>query len=167
MKILVDHILNARYGEAWRYFNSKDASNFIQFIKYGMAGGLAFITHMIAYEIIGRTIFDAFNDANPDRTMHGVYSYGIAFLFGNFVAYFTNIWWVFKDGKFSRLTESLLFFAISGVSVALGLLLYRMLEPPMVDWLGDQLGPRLTNLCNIVTAVLINYTGRKFFIFKG
>ena len=72
-----------------------------------------------------------------------------------------NIYWVFEAGRHHWLVEVGLFYAVSGISVAIG--------TGLMGWLIKRYGVRTTYafVSNIVTAVLINYAARKFFIFKG
>ena len=85
----------------------------------------------------------------------------ISFMFANFVAYITNVLFVFETGRHSRWKEISLFYAVSGLAffIAVGL------AAALIQYLG--LSTTVAKLSNIVTAVLINYALRRFFIFKG
>ncbi|OEU54477.1 MAG: hypothetical protein BA862_07905 [Desulfobulbaceae bacterium S3730MH12] len=153
-----------------------DSAAVIQFIKYGLAGGIATITHITIFHLIAWKIFPALqekdhavqffnltikkvNDAT--RARNSMISNFIAFLISNMVAYITNILWVFEGGKYPFLIEILLFYCVSGISVFLG----TMLMGTLIRRFG-----MLTTYAfstNIVTAVMINYVMRKFFIFHG
>lgn len=154
-------------------FNSE---NMIQFIKYAIAGGLATVTHIVIFHFVAWKMFPALqqhdhavqffklsirkiNDAQ--RARNSMISNTIAFLFANMVAYITNILWVFQRGRHSVVIEILLFYAVSGLSVFIGTILMGIL----IKRFG-----MLTTYAfasNIVTAVLINYALRKYFIFMG
>jgi putative flippase GtrA len=77
------------------------------------------------------------------------------------VAYLINIFWVFVPGRYHWLMEISLFYLVSGIAMVLG------------TWLMALLIRRLGILTtyafgsNVVTAVLINFFMRKFFIFAG
>lgn len=85
----------------------------------------------------------------------------LAFLMANMVAYLTNILWVFQGGKYNFIIEICLFYAASAMSVFFGTMLMGILI--------KRFGILTTYAfsANIVTAVLINYVVRKFFIFQG
>ncbi len=85
----------------------------------------------------------------------------LSFLVANMVAYITNILWVFEGGKYNVFIEILLFYAVSGISVFLGTMLMGLLIKRFGLLTTYAFG------ANIVTAVLINYGVRKFFIFNG
>jgi len=153
-----------------------DSDNIIQFIKYALAGGLATITHIVIFHFIGWKIFPSLqekdhavnffnlsiqkvNDAT--RARNSMIGNGIAFLISNMVAYITNILWVFQGGKYHFIIELLFFYAVSGVSVFLGTILMGIL----IKRFGILTTYAFAS--NIVTAVMINYIVRKFFIFNG
>ena len=153
-----------------------DSAAVIQFIKYGLAGGIATITHIIIFHLIAWKIFPALqekdhavqffnltikkiNDAT--RARNSMISNFIAFLIANMVAYITNILWVFEGGKYPFLIEILLFYCVSGISVFLG----TMLMGTLIRRFGMLTTYAFSS--NIVTAVMINYVMRKFFIFHG
>ena len=153
-----------------------DSEAVIQFIKYGLAGGIATITHIIIFHLIAWKIFPALqekdhavqlfnltikkvNDAT--RARNSMIGNFIAFLISNMVAYITNILWVFEGGKYPFLIEILLFYCVSGISVFLGTMLMGIL----IRRFGMLTTYAFSS--NIVTAVMINYVMRKFFIFHG
>ncbi|MBW2683179.1 MAG: GtrA family protein [Deltaproteobacteria bacterium] len=153
-----------------------DSAAVVQFIKYGLAGGIATITHIIIFHLIAWKIFPALqekdhavqffnltvkkvNDAT--RARNSMIGNFIAFLISNMVAYITNILWVFEGGKYPFLIEILLFYCVSGISVFLGTMLMGIL----IRRFGMLTTYAFSS--NIVTAVMINYVMRKFFIFHG
>lgn len=153
-----------------------DIENIIQFIKYALAGGLATVTHIVIFHLVAWKLFPALQDhdhavrflrlhikklSDSRRARNSMISNTIAFLFSNLVAYVTNILWVFQRGRHPFVIEILLFYAVSGLSVLIGTVLMGVL----IKRFG-----MLTTYAfasNIVTAVLINYAVRKFFIFQG
>lgn len=148
----------------------------IQFIKYALGGVAATVVHITVFHLCAWKVFPAlqpedaavkaFNLPTAEltdsvRSRNSMIDNFIAFLFGNLVAYIINIYWVFEAGRHHWLVEVGLFYAVSGISVAIG--------TGLMGWLIKRYGTRTTYafVSNIVTAVLINYAARKFFIFKG
>jgi putative flippase GtrA len=153
-----------------------DLENIIQFIKYALAGGVATLTHIAVFHFFAWRLFPALQPhdhavrllnlkigelSDTVRSRNSMISNVIAFLVANMVAYLINIAWVFERGRHSVVIEILLFYAVSGISVALGTML--------MGFLIKRFGMLTTYAfaSNIVTAVLINYAVRKFFIFSG
>ncbi|MFC1832968.1 GtrA family protein [Thermodesulfobacteriota bacterium] len=85
----------------------------------------------------------------------------LAFLVSNMVAYVTNVMWVFEAGRHPFLVEIFLFYCVSGLSILIGTLLMGLL----IKRFG--LLTTYAFAANIVSAVMINYAVRKFFIFQG
>ena len=85
----------------------------------------------------------------------------LAFMFSNMVAYNLNVLWVFEAGKHPFIIEISLFYCVSGLSMLIGTLLMGLLI--------KRFGILTTYAfaANIVSAVMINYAVRKFFIFHG
>ena len=153
-----------------------DQATIIQFIKYALAGGLATITHIIIFHCIAWKLFPALQEKDQAvlffkltirkvndsiRARNSMIGNFLSFLVANMVAYITNILWVFEGGKYNVYIEILLFYAVSGISVFLGTMLMGIL----IKRFG--LLTTYAFSANIVTAVLINYAVRKFFIFNG
>ena len=153
-----------------------DNGNIIQFIKYAIAGGAATLTHIVIFHLVAWKLFPALQPHDhavkllnliirpvndQQRARNSMIGNVIAFLIANLVAYITNILWVFQAGRHPFIIEILLFYAVSGVSVALGTLLMGMLI--------KRFGMLTTYAfaANIITAVMINYVMRKFVIFQG
>lgn len=153
-----------------------DIAALIQFVKYALAGGLATITHICVFHIVGWKFFPALQEKDhavkffnlkleeisvEKRAKNSMISNCIAFLVSNMVAYITNILWVFKGGKYHFIIELLLFYAVSGISIVLGTVL--------MGFLIKRFGMLTTYAfgANIFSAVMINYAVRKFFIFHG
>jgi putative flippase GtrA len=153
-----------------------ESENIIQFIKYALAGGLATVTHITIFHLLAWKMFPALQEHDhavrffklhirklndSQRARNSMISNIIAFLIANLVAYITNILWVFERGRHSFIIEIMLFYVVSGISVFIGTVLMGVL----IKRFG-----MLTTYAfasNIVTAVLINYWVRKFFIFQG
>ena len=73
----------------------------------------------------------------------------------------TGMLFVFKPGRHHWVTEFLLFFAVSGISMVLG----TAIQTFLITQAGVQ--TTLAFGANIVCALFINYAMRKFVIFKG
>ena len=153
-----------------------DPATITQFIKYGLAGGLATVTHITVFHLVAWKIFPSLQEKDhavrffkisiqkvndAQRARNSVASNFIAFLVSNMVAYITNILWVFEGGKYHFIIEILMFYAVSGISVFLGTML--------MGFLINRFGILTTYAfgSNIFTAGMINYAVRKFFIFHG
>jgi putative flippase GtrA len=148
----------------------------IQFIKYAMGGAAATATHIVVFHLLGWRVLPCLqkNDwavqrfhlpvADEDdatRARRAMINNGGAFLVSNLVAYLINIFWVFQRGRHSFAVEILMFYAVSGFSLAIG--------TAIMGWQIRRHGIRTTYafLSNLVTALLINYAMRKYVIFRG
>ncbi len=148
----------------------------LQFLKYVICGGLAFLVDYTVFYFLAIRLFPALTPDDFVARLLGLKlapisealqlrNYWICistgFVFSNVVAYVTNVLFVFKGGKHKVHHEVLLFFGISLVSFLLssltGDLLIRFFE----------VQTSVSKLVAIVFAILINYSGRKFFIFHG
>lgn len=153
-----------------------DNAPLIQFIKYALAGGLASITHITIFHLVGWKMFPVLQKkdhavrlfklstrsvSNTARARNSMICNGIAFVFANMVAYIANILWVFQGGKYHFIIEILLFYAVSGISTFLGTMLMGILIKRFGILTTFAFGT------NILTAVMFNYALRKFFIFSG
>ena len=155
---------------------SIDYPGIIQFIKYALAGGVAAVTHILVFHAVAWKLFPALQERDfvvryldldigelddTKRARNSMYSNVIAFLVSNMVAYILNIIWVFKAGKYNIFVEIILFYCVSGISMVLGTVLMGILI--------KRFGMLTTYafFSNMVTAVMINYAVRKYFIFYG
>ena len=148
----------------------------VQFIKYAISGGLATFVHIVIFHLVAWKIFPSLQENDffitilgitvtevnlATRSLNSMLSNGVAFICSNMVAYLTNVFWVFKSGRHSRIIELGLFYLVSGVSVVIGTSMMGFL----IRYYGMQTTYAFT--VNIVSAVMINYSMRKFYIFKG
>jgi putative flippase GtrA len=85
----------------------------------------------------------------------------IAFLLANTVAYVTNILLVFKGGRHHPVLEFFYFMFVSGVAFTISLIA----GPWLIKMFG--LPTNVAILTNMVTSMLLNYGGRKMFVFKS
>ena len=159
-----------------KQFTQREAHPAIQFIKYGIAGGVATAVNIVLFYVCAWQVLPALNPADPVvthlhlhvgaitdavRGSHARFDNYIAFVFANLVAYLLNIYWVFKPGRHHPVIEIALFYAVSGVSMVIG--------TGLMEYLIKHYGLVTTVAfgANLVTALLINYGMRKFVIFKG
>jgi putative flippase GtrA len=148
----------------------------IQFLKYSLCGGMAFLTDIFVFYLMAVFVFPALTEndivvqllrldvesiSESQRLRNFWLGKTSSFVAANIVAYTLNVLFVFKGGKHKVHHEIMLFFAVSLVSFLLG------------TWSGDLLirffgiQTTVSNLTAIISAALINYAGRKFFVFKG
>ena len=162
--------------ERWDHYLSHDAPPLVQFVKYGLAGGLATVTHVLAFFLVGFLLFPCVTDNDPLvklfglvapavdealRARHAVFSNVVAFFVSNTVCYLANRWFVFRPGRHHVVIEFLLFLAVSAVSMIIGTTLMGVLI--------QRFGIETTYAfgANILSSLAINYAMRKFFVFKG
>lgn len=161
---------------------SREHHPLLQFIRYGLAGGLAMIANVLFFAVFIEWVFPIPAGAAPEtasptlqwgeigewirdlgrdpRVANYVKANAVAFLAANVVAYVLNFKWVFESGRHSRGLEIILFLGVSFFSFLLGTALASVL----VGSYG--LNEYLAKAGDIVAAILINYVCRKFLIFK-
>lgn len=160
-------------------FLSEKDNQLVQFIKYGMCGGAATIVDMTVFFLFAWLVFPALTASDPFTKLLGILNLDIrevseavrlrnywidkviCFLFSNFTAYILNVLFVFKAGKHKRHHELMLFYAVSLISFLVG--------TAVGAWLikGFGLDTTYSYIAAMISALLINYAGRKFFIFHG
>lgn len=162
--------------EHLKKFLSHDAHPVLQFIKYGMAGGLATVVDILVFYTLSWLILPALtaNDSlvrllglsitpvtERTRVVNYVINRTITFMFSNLTAYIANVLFVFKPGRHSRAKEIGLFYLVSGISYVIGTGLSALL----IKIYG--VTTTTAYLVNIFASLMINYVCRKFLIFKG
>ena len=160
----------------WDHYLSHDAPPFVQFVKYGLAGGLATAVHVLTFFLVGFLLFPCVTPEDPLvklfgldapevvadlRARNAAWSNVAAFLVSNAVCYVVNRLFVFRPGRHHVALEFLLFFAVSAVSMAVGTTLMGVL----IQHFGVQTTYAFG--ANILSSLAINYVMRKFFVFKG
>ena len=157
-------------------FMGREAGPAVQFIKYAIGGGIATAAHIVMFHLMAWKLFPALRSddwavrlldlevadhSDATRSRNSMVDNGFAFVVSNFVAYVVNILWVFHPGRHAWYAEIGLFYLVSGVSMVIG--------TSLMGFLIRRYGTRTTYAfgCNLVTALLINYAMRKFFIFQG
>lgn len=162
--------------EQWDHYLSHDAPPFVQFIKYGLAGGVATATHIAVFFLAGFFLFPCVSADDPlvklfglvapaveeaFRARHAVYSNLAAFMVSNTVCYIMNRLFVFRPGRHHIVIEFALFLAVSAVSMLVGTTLMGVL----IQHFGVQTTYAFG--ANILSSLAINYVMRKFFVFDG
>ena len=159
-----------------RQFKGREHGHFVQFIKYGIAGGIATVVHTLLFFLLAWKVVPALTATDPVagllnipaanisdsvRAWHAGIDNACAFMVSNFVVYIINITWVFEPGRHSRLKEIGMFYAVAAVSVFIGI----GLQSVLIKFYGINTTPAFGAM--IAVCLLINYAARKFFIFKG
>lgn len=159
-----------------RQFTQREAHPLVQFVKYGIAGGIATVVDMAIFYFLSWQVFQALNSDDivvrllnlnvpaMDETLRSrnfVINSGIAFIFSNLTAYLINFHWVFHPGRHSRHVEVLLFYAVSLTSILVG----GALGWGMIYYL--HMSSTSSYLGKMVASLMINYVCRKYIIFKG
>jgi len=161
-------------------FTRREAHPFIQFLKYGIAGGLATVAHMSVFFIFALFVFPALlADKGIDQWLVNFFGVDmplmeeglrkrnfminnlIGFVFGNLVAYLINFHWVFQPGRHARHVEVILFLVVSTVAMFVGMQIGVMI----IHFTGAT--TTLSQIGNVFAAVMINFVCRKYFVFKG
>jgi putative flippase GtrA len=159
-----------------KQFLQREAHPFIQFIKYGIAGGTATVVDILVFYMLSWKLFPALTAddiivrilgisvvpiAENTRALNFVINRTITFLFSNFTAYLINILWVFERGRHKWWVEIGLFYAVSLTSYVIGTALGGVL----IRVFG--ITTTVAYVANMVSSLMINYACRKYFIFKG
>ena len=112
-----------------RTFNGKDAHPLLQFVKYGFCGLFAVAVHNVVFGILSYWINPAIDDGLGDsvRAIRATVNNCIAFVFSNCAAYYTDVKWVFVQGRHKPLKEFFIFGLVSSLSFAAGLLIVPFL----------------------------------------
>lgn len=160
----------------WRELTRPDTHPVIQFFKYGVSGCIALATDLIVFYLLALTVLPALgqNDEvvrlfnlevaeldKSTRTLHYAINKTISFIASNFVAYLLNRFFVFQSGRHRPSLEISWFYVISTLSWAAGTGLGSLL----IGVLG--VTTTVSRVADILAAVLINFAGRKFIVFKG
>jgi len=160
----------------WSQFTGHEAGRLVQFIKYGICGGIATAVDMFLFYLAAALMFPALKGDDPavthlglpaadladgSRAINAMVDSAIAFIFSNLTAYILNVKWVFKSGRHKQATEIGLFYAVSGISLLVG--------SAVVFCLINYLHVKTTYayVSKVFVSLMINYAARKYLIFKG
>jgi putative flippase GtrA len=150
----------------------------VQFVKYGLAGGIATAVYQGLFYLMGIFVLPALLADDPIVKWFGLSGFPatmepvvraqrvlvngiVGFLISNMVAYLINIWWVFRAGRHHWLVEIGLFYLVSGISfgAGLGIMIWQIFH--------YEISTSLANVSLVITSLMLNYAMRKFVIFKG
>jgi len=160
-----------------RQFKSREHHTpWVQFIKYGISGGISTAVHIACFYAMAITMFPALN---PDdviarflnlssaivsdgiRARNSVIDNVVAFLFSNLAAYLINIKWVFEPGRHHPFLEIFYFYLWSGISILVGSAIMGF----MIHLCG--IATTFAFVINVAVCLLINFIVRKHIVFKG
>lgn len=162
--------------DLFQQFFQHDAGPLVQFIKYAIGGGIATGVDVTVFYLVAWKFLPALREDDPvvvrlgwvvrpvteaQRSSRFVAITIIAFMFSNLAAYLINIHWVFEPGRHAWYLELLLFYAVSGISIAIGTVAGWL----MIKWF--HLSTTTAYVGKLIAAVMINFICRKFVIFKG
>jgi putative flippase GtrA len=155
---------------------SHDVHPVVQFIKYGIVGGMSTGVHIVTFFLCAWQLFpcltadditvkifrlsvDPMTDAM--RACNANFCTVIGFCISNLFCYLLNRLFVFKPGKHHIMVEFLLFFGGSSISLVVA----TALQDQLIRHYSMQTTYAFG--ANIFCALLINYATRKFLIFKN
>ena len=163
-------------GRLLDIMNDREAPVAIQFLKYGIVGGVATGINLVLFYICAYFIWPSLGPDDPFITLLKLeppagfvedlrlsrvqYSMVTAFMISNLACYLMNVKWVFVAGRHHWILEVLLFYAVSGLAFVAGAALASFLIGRF------EVQTTYANLSNILTSVLINFILRKFAVFK-
>lgn len=153
-----------------------DAHPVVQFLKYGIVGGMATGVHIVTFFFLGFFVLPCLTQdditvrllglkvqelSESARAWNAGFCNAIGFLISNSFCYVLNRLFVFKPGKHHWALEALLFFAVSGGSMVIG----TAVQTFLITHQGIQ--TTFAFGANILAALVINFAMRKYVIFKG
>lgn len=148
----------------------------VQFIKYGISGGISTLVHVACFYAMAITILPALTPDDiiarslhlpsitaPDviRARNSAIDNVVAFLFSNLAAYLLSIFWVFKPGRHHPVLEIIYFYLWAGISIGVGSLIMWLL----IHFCG--LATTWAFIVNIVVCLIVNFIVRKHLVFHG
>ena len=157
-------------------FFERTTNPFGQFFRYLIAGGIGAAIEVGLFALLAWKVFPALREdewavrffdltvapiAPAHRALNFAACMTITFIVSNWVGYMLNASWVFIPGRHSRKKEIQLFFGIALVSYLAGTLLGSSLIA-LFRTTGTT-----AYVAMAAVSVLINYSFRKFLIFKG
>lgn len=155
---------------------STDAGPFWQFAKYGTIGVMATAVQAIVFYLLSATVLPCLsaNDwavrmlslpaaevSDAVRAVRFAEATAIGFILSNIFCWLMNRRFVFKAGKYAWYVELVMFFAVSGLAMALATGLSWMLIHHL------SLMTTFAFAVEVVVSFLFNFFIRKFVIFKG
>lgn len=144
----------------FRKFIENKTNTPIQFLKYGLAGGLAAATHVLTFTALNETVLPAnTGQLGAERGWNFFWSNSAAFILANLVAYLANRAWVFQPGRHSRLMEITYFYLVSAVAFLAGTPLGSMIVARFA------ISEYFVFAAVLLMSVMVNFLGRKYWVF--
>jgi putative flippase GtrA len=147
-----------------------------QFVRYLIAGGIGTVIEIVLFALLAWQVFPALREdewvvrlfdlpvapiAPTARAFNFAVCLGITFVVSNLVGYFLNAVWVFVPGRLSRRNEIIAFYFAALFSYILGTIC------GMVLIATGGVSSITAYLVTAAVSILVNYTARKYLIFKG
>lgn len=148
----------------------------LQFVKYGICGGVATAIHVAVFFILGWFCLPCLTQddivvrllglAAPAvdearRWLYVLVCSTLGFVVSNVVCWLLNRMFVFTPGRHSKLVEFLLFFSASGLSLLIGSGLQTLLIRQF------DMQTTIAFAANIFSSLAVNFAARKLVVFKG
>lgn len=131
-----------------------------QFVKYGLAGGFGATTYALTFTVLNETVLPADTAlAASERGWNFFAANGVAFVLATFVAYLANKAWVFQPGRHDRWRELAYFYLVAFVGFIAG--------TPLGSYIVARLAINEYMIFGfvVVASTLVNFLGRKYFVF--
>ncbi|MFO1523480.1 MAG: GtrA family protein [Kiritimatiellia bacterium] len=140
---------------------SHDTHPAVQFVKYAATGGLATVLYVATELLAERYLFPTAPAARAGSASPIFWTTSVAFVITMAVVYPLNRMFVFRPGRHSRVMEFLYFCGFAVVGSTAGTLIGSYL----VQTRG--IPNHIAIFSTVFTSAMVNYAGRKFFVFKG
>lgn len=134
----------------------------VQFLKYALIGFAGTFIYASVFSLLNETVLMADQSlAAGQRSLNYFLSNSVAFLCSSIFVYLFNRNWVFIADRHSRLKEIILFYAVAFVAYLIG--------TPAGAYLISQFNWNEYYALGItvVASVLVNFIGRKMFVFHS
>jgi putative flippase GtrA len=147
-----------------------------QFARYLIAGGIGAVIEIILFALLAWKAFPALREDEwavrlfgltvppidpAQRALNFAICMTITFLISNAAGYFLNAKWVFVPGRYSRRTEIIMFYSVALLSYLAG----TYAGAHLITSMGTT--GTTAYIAAAAIGILINYSFRKFVIFKG
>ena len=150
---------------AWQTFlRPENQHPMVQLAKYVLFGFLAVVVHSSVFGLLAwsRLMPHLISQGEPveRRVIFFVSASTVAFLVANLFAYYTNSKWVFMKGRHQIMTEFALFVLVASVGFVVGLAV------GIREMVAGSGGSWQASGALVISATVVNYLTRKFFIFR-
>ena len=160
-----------KFSRLWR----RTSDPLGQFVRYLIAGGIGAAIEVVLFALLAWKVFPALREDEwavrlfdltipalepARRSLNFAACMTVTFIVSNWVGYWLNAKWVFVPGRHSRRTEITLFYVIALLSYLIG----TSLGAGLIALAGTT--GTTAYLATAAVSILINYSFRKFLIFK-